>query len=91
MAILSWLFVPQAKKIQDGYFLNHNNLAALNPVDRQRVITYFILCQTPEKFNPNDRRVLEAHMYSKFYLANRLIPTATYSDLLSLLSTPSGT
>ena len=57
--VFNWLYYPQASKIQNGFFLNHNNLAALDTVSRKKLITYFILTQTPEKLNPNDRRVLQ--------------------------------
>ena len=50
---------PQARKVQDGYFINHNNLAAVNTVERKKMITFYILMQTPEKLNPNDREVLQ--------------------------------
>ena len=57
--VLSWLTAPQARKVQDGYFINHNNLAAVNTVERKKMITFYILMQTPEKLNPNDREVLQ--------------------------------
>lgn len=57
--VLNWVYSPQATKLQDGFYINHNNLAGLDIVDRKRLITFFILNQTPEKLNPNDRRVLQ--------------------------------
>ena len=57
--VLDWVFAPQSHKVQDAYYINHNNLAALNTVERKKAITFFILCQTPEKLNPNDRLLLQ--------------------------------
>ena len=57
--VLNWVYNPQGGKLQNGFYINHNNLAALDVVERKKLITYFILTQTPEKLNPNDRRVLQ--------------------------------
>lgn len=58
--VLTWLFAPQGNKLHNGYYLNHNNLASLDVVERKKLITFFILSQTPEKLNPNDRLVLQS-------------------------------
>jgi hypothetical protein len=50
-------FAPQYKKLSEGYFINHDNLAALSPVDRKRMITMFIAMQTAEKLDPSDRQL----------------------------------
>ncbi len=51
-------FLPQQHKVINGFHLNHDNLIVLDPKDRQKVITYFIAQQNPEKLDPADRTLM---------------------------------
>ncbi len=50
-------FAPQSGKLRQGYFINHDNIAALKPVDRKKLITFYIAMQTNEKLDPKDREL----------------------------------
>merc|ERR1711884_958633 len=74
-------FAPQAKKLREGYYINHDNIAALSPVDRKRMITFFIAMQTNEKLNPIDRE-----LFLRTYWENVRKPTIAFSGLVTVIS-----
>ena len=58
--MFSSAFLPQQHKAVNGFHLNHDNLIVLESKDRQKVITYFIAQQNPEKLDPADRGLIKA-------------------------------
>lgn len=58
-------FAPQSGKLRKGYFLNHDSIAGLTPVDRKKLITFYIACQTNEKLDPKDRELFVRYYYEK--------------------------
>ena len=58
--MFSSAFLPQQHKAVNGFHLNHDNLIVLESKDRQKVITYFIAQQNPEKLDPADRSLIKA-------------------------------
>ena len=61
-------FAPQSSKLRQAYFVNHDTLAGLSPVDQKRMVTFFIACQTEEKLNPKDRSLFKATYYEQVKL-----------------------
>ena len=75
-------FNPQASKLRQAYFVNHDTLAGLNPVDQKRMITFFIACQTEEKLNPKDRELFKHTYY------HEVRKPSLYAGALGILLTP---
>merc|ERR1711884_66353 len=76
-------FAPQAKKLREGYYINHDNIAALSPVDRKRLITFFIAMRTNEKLNPADRE-----LFIRTHWENVRKPTIAFSALATAIAPP---
>lgn len=55
--VFNWLYAPQSQKLMKGYYINHDNLVTMEPVERKRAITAFIALNTPEKLDPADRNM----------------------------------
>lgn len=55
--MFSFIWSPQPHKTMGAYYLNHDNLMIAENQDRSKMIFYFIGSQTPEKLNPDDRKI----------------------------------